>query len=120
MIGFWRCKIRKNKIIMFKIVRLTLLLLALAYVIWLSLTWIKINKTEESDITEWRDGIAVSKENGKYGYVNEKLKPIIRHQYDYAQPFDGERAIQVLHLVVLINIVLLIKMAIMWASFMMK
>ena len=78
---------------MFKIVRLTLLLLALAYVIWLSLTWIKINKAEESDITEWRDGIAVSKENGKYGYVNEKLKPIIRHQYDYAQPFDGERAI---------------------------
>lgn len=78
---------------MFKIIRLTVLLLALGYVIWLSLAWLKINKTEEAHIEEWHDGLAISQQNGKYGYVNEQLKPVIHYLYDYAKPFNGERAI---------------------------
>lgn len=78
---------------MFKIIRLTVLLAILAYAIWLSLAWLKINKTEEAHIEAWQDGLAVSQQNGKYGYVNEKLKPVIAHQFDQAEPFIGERAI---------------------------
>lgn len=78
---------------MFKFIRIAVLLLILAFITYVSLTWLKINKTQELDIEKWQDGIAVAEKDGKYGYVNEDLKPIINYQYDIAKPFINERAI---------------------------
>lgn len=76
-----------------KIIRIGILSAVLLYVIWLSYAWVTANKIQEQHIQAFESGLAVSQKDGKYGYVNEKLKPIINHQFDLAEAFIGERAI---------------------------
>lgn len=80
---------RKNNL---KILRIFILLPILLHICWVSYQWWKVEKMNE--YKDWHNGIAISKKDGKYGYVNEKFKLFIPHQFDSAGKFDEfDRAI---------------------------
>lgn len=75
-----------------QIVRIAILLPILIYVSWVSHQWWKVSKMDQYE--DWHNGIAISKKDGKYGYVNDKFKLFIPHQFDSARQFDEfDRAI---------------------------
>lgn len=80
---------RKNNL---KILRIFISLPILLHICWVSYQWWKVEKMNEYE--DWHNGIAISKKDGKYGYVDDKFKLFIPHQFDSANQFDEfDRAI---------------------------
>lgn len=71
--------------------RLGVLLFILVNIAWISYRLWYINKADQ--YTDFSDNMAISVQNGKYGYVNEKLKLVINHQFDNAWAFKDGYAI---------------------------
>lgn len=70
--------------------RLLILGLVLGYISWYSYRMIQYNKLSAYD--NWSEGMAVAKENGRYGYIDDKAKLAINYQFDMAEPFKNGRA----------------------------
>ncbi|MDO5652166.1 MAG: WG repeat-containing protein [Moraxella sp.] len=75
----------------FKWLRIILLFAVLAVVCWYSYVLWLYNNAQQ--YTDWQEGMGISQEGEKYGYVNEQFKLVIAHSFVYASPFQDGRAI---------------------------
>ncbi len=77
--------------IIFRRIRIVILLAILAFACWYSYIWWRFDNMSQYE--DWSEGLAVSQENGKYGYVDENFKYYINPQFDIAYPFQDGQAI---------------------------
>ncbi|WP_066803421.1 WG repeat-containing protein [Moraxella oblonga] len=78
---------------MFRSIRILFLFALLTFACWYSYQWYKFEKYSHIEVGEFHHGMAVAKKEGKYGYIDPKYKTLIEYQFDFAEPFNNNRAV---------------------------